>query len=220
MNKRKTILHKWLDSYDYRSYAGAVGALSVTFLFAIYNGYLGILYSSLWHGTICVYYLLLVLVRGLIVFAEKVAVRRENAVRWRIQINVAVSAYLIPLNLCLIVPISMMVRHQKPVELSLTAGIAVAAYTTFKVMMASLHLKRRTMSANCLVRNLRMINFIDALVSILSLQNTLVMILSESPEESVTLLTEISSGVVWLSILLISIFSLIHAVRLLIDGRD
>ena len=43
----------------------------MTVLFALYNGYLGIAHRSVWTGSICVYYLILVLIRSMVILAEK-----------------------------------------------------------------------------------------------------------------------------------------------------
>ena len=43
----------------------------MTVIFAFYNGFLGIYHRSLWHGSICVYYIVLVLLRVFIITARK-----------------------------------------------------------------------------------------------------------------------------------------------------
>ena len=71
MKSIKELFDRWKSDYDFKTLAGALGALGLTGLFALYNGYLGIRYRSLWYGTICVYYLILILLRGLIVAAAR-----------------------------------------------------------------------------------------------------------------------------------------------------
>lgn len=68
MNKIKTWIAKWKTDYDFKTVASAVGSLAVTMVFAIYNGFLGIYHSSVWYGTICVYYMVLAGLRGTIIF--------------------------------------------------------------------------------------------------------------------------------------------------------
>ena len=95
--------------------------------------------------------------------------------RWTFQIS---AALLLVLDLALAAPISIMALFAKPVYLGLNAAIAMAAYTAWKITMASVHLlrQRRRPSGSILVLELRTVNFIDALVSILTLQNTLIMV--------------------------------------------
>lgn len=57
-------------------------------------------------------------------------------------------------------------------------AIAMAAYTAWKNTVASIHIgqERRRAGGSVLVSKLRTVNFIDALVAILTLQNTLIMV--------------------------------------------
>lgn len=77
------------------------------------------------------------------------------------------------MDLALIWSIAMMVVLDKPVSIGLIPAIAMAAsYTTWKITMASVHMGRqqRRAGGNILVAELRTVSFIDALVSILTLQ--------------------------------------------------
>ena len=67
MNKRKEFIYRWKIDYDFNTVISAFGSLLVTTVFALYNGFIGISHSSLWHGAICVYYIILVIFRGMIV---------------------------------------------------------------------------------------------------------------------------------------------------------
>lgn len=176
MSKGKQFLDRWKTDYDFKTVTGASGSLAMTVAFALYNGFLGVRHSSLWYGTICVYYIVLTGLRGVIIAARKrlaPADGREDAGN---KAYLLAAALLLLLNLSLVIPVTLMVRQQKPVSLTLIPAIAMAAYTTYKVIMASINLKRRNRSADSLIRLLRTIGFIDALVSILVLQNTLIMV--------------------------------------------
>src|SRR5699024_3898523 len=140
-----------------------------TALFALYHGYLGLRYWSLWHGSIGVFFLLLTAIRGSILVLEKrnstkPEATRHRCRRWAFHIRKALRLLL---DLALAAPISMMALFAKPVYLGLNAAIAMAAYTTWKITMASVHLlrQRRRASGNILVSEMRAVNFIDALVS-------------------------------------------------------
>ena len=204
MNRAKEYIDRWKTDYDFKTVAAASGSLAVTAIFALYNGFLGVYHASLWHGTICVYYLVLVILRGVIISARNRSARESDPVRFQIKVYVASAALLLLLNICLVIPVSLMVIRLKPVNLSLIPAIAMAAYTTYKIIMASVHLKRRKRSSNSLIRLLRTINFIDALVSILSLQNTLIMVMKDESAEMLTL-SAITSAAIMLAVLAMSI---------------
>ena len=96
--------------------------------------------------------------------------------------------------------------------MTLIPAIAMAAYTTYKVIMASVNLKRRKRSSDRLVRLLRTINFIDALVSVLSLQNTLIMVNMKGDGSEMLTLSAITSAAIMLTVLALSIAAMIKGI--------
>lgn len=216
--KAKAFLKTWKRDYIFKTLISAAFSFGVTMLFALYNGYLGIHRLSIWHGGICVFYLLLVAIRGMILLTgrkERSGDEKRKA-EYR-QRTFAISAVmLLLLNLSLIFPISLMVVLEKPVNMGLIPAIAMAAYTTYKLTMASIHIRRQRRSGhnNILVTELRAINFIDALVSVLTLQNTLIMVnQAKSNENDMIILSAISSAVIYVVIIFVM-------VRLLVMGRS
>lgn len=185
--KVKPIIEKWKKDYTFKTIASSVISFIVIILFALYNGFLGIRLLSVWHGSICVFYLLLIAIRGMILLTEKKNMARDEQekVHHRYKTFVISSVMLLVLNLALILPISLMVILEKPVNMGLIPAITMATYTTYKLTMASVHIQKQRHSrhGNVLISELRTINFIDALVSILTLQNTLIMV--EQTEQAV-----------------------------------
>ena len=205
MSRLKSLVNRWKTDFDFKTAVSSIGSFAATVVFAIYNGYLGIRHSSMWHGMICVYYLALVLLRGFLFAAEKKSAGSEQREALRKKAYRTGSVLLLILNLSLIAPAALMVMQQKPVSLTLVPAIAMAAYTTLRVVMASVNLKRRKRSDNSLIRLLRAVSFVDALVSVLTLQNTLIMVTTEGNSTGLLPLTAISSGAIWLFVLLLSV---------------
>ena len=212
MSRVKQFFDRWKTDYDFKTVTAAIGSLFVTALFALYNGFLGVYHASLWHGSICVYYLVLVGLRTIIIAARKNADRRTEPERAQTKVYVASAALLLFLNLCLVVPVSLMVVRQRPVDMTLIPAITMAAYTTYKVIMASVNLKRRKRSLDRLVRLLRTISFIDALVSVLTLQNTLIMVNMKGDGLEMLTLTAITSAAIMLAVLTLSVTAMIKGV--------
>lgn len=212
MSRVKQFFDRWKTDYDFKTITAALGSLAVTALFALYNGFLGVSHASLWHGSICVYYLVLVILRTTVIVAGKKAGRKAEPNRALAKVYISSSALLLFLNVCLIVPVSLMVVRQKPVDMTLIPAIAMAAYTTYNVVMSSVNLKRRKRSSDRLVRLLRTINFIDALVSVLSLQNTLIMVNMKGDGSEMLTLSAITSAAIMLAVLAISVAAMIKGV--------
>ena len=204
------LLRTWREDYNYQTLMSAAVSFGCTAPFALYNGYLGVGYGSVWHGGIGIFYLLLMVIRGIVLLTEKRNRTRTEAeqIRCRRRTFLISSVLLLVLDLALILPISMMVVLDKPVSMGLIPAIAMAAYTAWKVTMASIHIgrQRRRPSGNILVTELRTVNFIDALVAILTLQNTLIMVKRTTTDENAMLpLSAVSSTVIYAVIVVIAI---------------
>ena len=203
----KLLRKKWSENYSFKTLISSTASLCVTTLFALYHGFLGLALASIWHGSICVFYLLLVVIRGIILLTEyRIKMKSETEkLRRRQKIFYATSTPLLLLNLALILPISLMVRLKRPVNIGLIPAIAMAAYTTYKITMAVIHMRKRQ-AQHVLIRELRTINLIDALVSILTLQNTLIVVNANAGEENDMLtLSAISSAAMYLLIIGITV---------------
>ena len=135
MNK---IVDKWKKEYSFRTFINSTGSFAVTFVFALYNGFLGIWYSSVWNAGICIYYFFLVLIRGKILLTEKRNLAREKteADKYRTKTFAGTAKILLLMSFALIIPVLLMVYNERPVNMGLIPAIAVASYTTYKVVMA------------------------------------------------------------------------------------
>lgn len=172
----KKFVDIWKESFHFRTlFSSAVSSL-IGLVFIIFNGVLGVIYSSLWHGTICIYYILLTTVRGIIVFCQrKEEYRHEtDAVAFRTRVSRITHCLLLIVNISLIVPISIMVHGERNYEYGLVPAIAMAAYTTYSIVISIINLKKAKRQSNCLIREVRVINMIDTLVSVLALQNAMI----------------------------------------------
>lgn len=211
-------LRTWREDYIYQTLMSSAVSFGCTALFVLYNGYLGFRYGSVWHGSIGIFYLLLMVIRGIVLLTEMRNQTRLAAEqnRCRRRIFLISSVLLLVLDLTLILPISMMVVLDKPVSMGLIPAIAMAVYTTWKITMASIHVgrQRRRSGGNILVVELRTVNFIDALVAILTLQNTLIMVKRTTMDENAMLpLSAASSAVIYAVIVVITVGMLQKGLR-------
>ncbi len=198
----------------FKHMTGAALSFGVTGLFALYHGYLGLGLPSVWHKSVCIFYLLLMAIRGSIVQTEK-----DNKSRTEYQQNlyrrrtfIVSSVLLLALNVALMLPIALMVVMAAPVNIGLIPAIAMAAYTAYKITMASVHFcRQKKAGGNILAAELRTVNFIDALVSILTLQNTLIMVnQSGVGNREMFLLSAVSSTAIYALVIAITVHMLVR----------
>lgn len=169
---------------------GRWGSLVTTAAFALYNGALGVAHASLWHGSICLYYGLLALLRGILLAAEW----REGDISGgqRRGIFYGTWGLMLVMNAALTVPAALMVLNRRPVSIGLIPAIASATYTTYKVAAAIAGLRKRNWSV--FAWELGILRFADALVSVLVLQNTLITVMESEVSGDMFYLSAITSG--------------------------
>ena len=193
----------WKSDYYFSTVFSSAISTLISIVFALYNGALGIVYQSWWHGLICVYYLLLATIRAILI-----GTRRKN------QKTIRMITYLLLLvmDVSLIGPIYVMVSGERSYTYGLIPAIAMATYTTYRITISIIHFRKSRKKDNSLLFELRMINMTDALVAVLSLQNALI-IANGGMNEGMSTLTAWTSGGIYLVIVLITIMSFIKAQR-------
>lgn len=197
----KELLKKNRECFELRSFLWAGFSLLLTSLYLIYNFLVGVLYHAPWNFSISFYYLSLVILRGFILFSEK-RWRYENApVREgkRRRLYRRICKMLLLVDFLLIVPISLMVLSQRAVAMDQIAAIALAAYTTYRVTMSVIHFSKSRKGENLSLFALRILDMTDTMVSVLTLQNTMVMVFSNG--QSMLELTAYTSGAIFLALL-------------------
>ena len=172
-------------------------------LFFLYNAVMWLLYGIAWNASICVYYLLLTGIRIIIVRSQKDPMHREGpeGADYRRNIYRKTHYLLFAMNFALIAPVAIMVRGGRSYSFGMIPAIAMAAYTTWRITAAIIHFRKSRKNRNILVSELRTINLIDALVSVMSLQNTLIMVNHAVGDRMMRLTAWTSSGILLLILL-------------------
>ena len=193
----------WESDYYFSTVFSSAISTLISIVFALYNGALGIVYQSQWHGLICVYYLLLATIRAILI-----GTRRKN----KKTIRMITYLLLLVMDVSLIGPIYVMVSGERSYTYGLIPAIAMAAYTTYRITISIVHFRKSRKKDKSLLFELRMINMTDALVAVLSLQNALI-IANGGMNEGMRTLTTWTSGGIYLVIVLITIMSFIKVQR-------
>ena len=153
-------------------------SLLITFLFAIFNGYLGLIYGDTFGIGISIYYLLLVVVKTRSLLVEKSLISKD--IQEKVQkrkINYLISSiFMFIIDVCLIAPIIIMVLNPKQVSFGIIPAITFATYTTYKLVFSIINYKKANRTKNLTITLLKELDIVDALVSILSLQHILIMV--------------------------------------------
>ncbi len=204
----------WKGDYHYSTIISSTVSALINLAFTIFNGILGIVYHSLWHGSICIYYLLLTVIRAIIISAQKKEMRNQqgNGMEHRRKIYIGTHILLILMDVSLIVPIAIIAKGERSYTYGLIPAIAMAAYTTYRITTGIIHFLKSRRNDNVLVSELRMINFSDALLSLLTLQNALIIANGGMNDDMKTLTIWTSTGI-FTAIIFITIWSFLKAKR-------
>ena len=214
MNRLRTVIQKWRTDFNYKTFFNSSFSFVLSVIFALYNGYLGIHLKSLWNGSVCTYYLLLSAIRSMLILTEN-RIRHnpsEKDNQLRKKIFITSSVLLLFINAALIIPVSLMVKMEKPVSMTLIPSITMAAYTTYKIILAVINYRKKDKSTNLFVKELRTLNLMDAIVSVITLQNTLIMTVSHDVK-SMLAFTAVTSAVMLIIMITVSVISLINGLK-------
>ena len=154
-------------------------SLVLTLLFSIYNRIIGAIKESLWHESISIYYFILIFIKSIIlIYIQKSKERKKDIVVFKIT-----KALLIILNILLIVPITLLVLNKRLVQMSLVFSIVIALYVTIKTTKSIVNFIKQRKSNDILLKELKIIDLTDTIVSILTLQNTLIAVNGEFDQQ-------------------------------------
>ena len=204
--------------FEYRAYIGSTVSFFASLAFMGYNIFLGAVYGTVWNIGVAAYYLLLVAVRAFVGVEEikfkKQGLCAESKEEKRKNVFLVQCVLLFLLDLALVGPITIMVLQQKAVAYSVIPAITVAAYTVFKIVTSSVSYVKTRKTANLGVRAFKNLNFIDALVSVLSLQYTLLMTFGDGITGDMFTLCAVTSFAVWTLLVAVSVTNLIKAIKI------
>ena len=205
-DKIKGFLRSLREDYHFRTvYTTRISAL-ITFGFTVFNGVIGVLYRSVWNISICIYYVLLAVVRRIIVRSQRKTVDKHQD-KEKIKKTYAVThIILILIDVALVVPIALMVIGARNYTYGIIPAISMAAYTTYRMTMSIIHYLKSKRNENHFIRVIRTINMQDTLVSVLTLQNALI-IANGNEMASMMRLTMWTSAGIWGVILFFTVKS-------------
>lgn len=196
--------NKVTTDYRLRTILFAVPGMVSNIIFAVFNGVIGITSHSAWFGTMSAYYILLSIMRVGIVRQERKiaaikekkehihqeqAVFRRNSVLFMFMAVVLAGAVILLLN------------SQGGKNYPGFTIYAVATYTFYKIIMSTIQVIKVGKRKSPLLSITRRIGYIDACVSILTLQTAMFASFANGEEQMVKLMNGITGTVVCMMVL-------------------
>lgn len=215
-SRENSAFRRAVNDYNYRTFVMGGFSLLASLAFAGYHIFLAVAYKTAWNAGMAVYYTSLSSIRAFVVGTEAAWKSHEkiqnNGKEKRKKLSVLIAFLLFFIDVALICPIILMISGQKTVHYSSIPAITIATYTTYKISVSAYNFVKTRTSRNENVATLKFLNFIDSLVSLLSLQYTLIITFGKM-EGGIYILVCISSFVIWSAIVALSIGFLIRAIK-------
>lgn len=185
----------------FRTIVFAVPGFTSNIIFAVFNGIVGIISHSAWFGSMSAYYILLSVMRiGAVKQEKQLSVIEQPKERMEKEIEVYTRNSILFLVLAIVLA-GMVVLLEFSTGGKNYPGFtiyAAAAYTFYKIIHSTIKLIKEGKRKSPLLMIIRKIGYIDACVSILTLQTAMFAAFATGQEEFVKLMNAITGMVVFL----------------------
>ncbi len=214
----KNLLTKRLaNDYRLRTILFSLPSTASSVLFAVFNAFLGWMNRSAWFGTLAGYYIVLSVMRvGAALSAAQIARIDDEDKRRRVEERIYCrnSAMFFFLAVALAGMVILLETGGKGKRYSGYMIYAAAAYTFYKITIAAINVAKVRKHASPLLTIIRKISYIDACVSVLTLQTAMFASFAGDTEEAfANLMNAVTGGAVCVMIFALGIQGLYTARR-------
>ncbi|MDE6868230.1 MAG: hypothetical protein K2J83_03700 [Clostridia bacterium] len=185
-------------------------AFAINIAFSVFNGVYGILFSSVWFATLCVYYALLAFLRGAVVLHILKNRKDADTVEANLKIYRLSGILLMTLTVALAGAVVLIVVDGKTFEHPGLMIYVVAVFTTYKITAAIVNFVKTHKSVNFAIKAMRSIGVADALVSVLALQAAMISQFSGNGED-LSVMNAVTGGAVCAVITALGLFMIINS---------
>ncbi|MFA6755789.1 MAG: hypothetical protein WCR97_04785 [Bacilli bacterium] len=182
----------------------------ISVVFAIYNLILGIYNLSWWFVIMGIYYLILCIMKFIAGYKRIRYCQNE-----KIQLSTMriVSIIIIPFIIVLIATIAVSLKYELMKYHTKIIMITIAAYTFYKVITSIINYFKAKKSKDSSLITIRNINTIDALVSILNLQMSMLVSFEDGDIGKAKIMNIITGFIVCALITYIAIWMLVYSIK-------
>lgn len=180
----------------------AILSLSFNLAYGIYNGIIGFSSYSWWLITLCAYYIILAVTRfGVLIFNQK----NKNEASSNRFIMRFTGCLLIFLSIILAGTAYLSFESERGVKYNEILMITIATYSFTKITLAIINLIKMRKNDSSIIKTLRYISFADALVSIFSLQRSILISFGGMPENEIQIFNICTGTAVYVGVFILGI---------------
>ena len=174
--KKNPLGERFLDDHTFRIILTTLPAFLINVAYTVYNGVIGIMNQSVWFITMAVYYSLLGIMRFCAVsMGRKISQLEDKQLIRKKELSVIKTdgILILVLNLALSGVVLLTIAQDTAKRYSEIMVISIAAYTFYKITMAVVNMIKVRKTQSPILITIRNIGVADALVSVLTLQATM-----------------------------------------------
>ena len=150
----------------------SIGSLFISFLYTIYNMIIGILNYSIFNGIISIYYLLLTICNSILIY--RIYRNKKSEKLYEIT-HIFIYIILFLLTISFIGPAILLLLNDNIFFLDTIYSIVCALFTTISMTFSIINYVKARKEDNENIKLLRLCNLISSLLSIIILQNILIL---------------------------------------------
>ena len=203
------ITERYLNDFAFRGSVSIYQGVAVNFFYVVFRIAIGIRYASIWFISMAVYYLVLGGLRVYLIFYYR---RRSPKLERRCYHTTAWLLFL--LNIPMGGMIVLMVRTNSGVSYPGYIIYLSALYTFYTMITSTLKLAKFRKLGSPILSAAKVLNFIDAMMSILGLQTAMISHFSENGESYRKMMNAITGGFVYSIVILIAVIMLLHNIKI------
>lgn len=195
--------NKVTTDYRWRTILFAVPGMVSNIIFAVFNGAIGITSRSAWFGTLAAYYILLSIMRTEVVRQErKIAAIRDKQEHMRRELSVyrRNSVLFVFMAVVLAGAVILLLNAQGGKDYPGLTIYAVATYTFYKIITSTVQVIQVGKRKSPLLSITRRIGYIDACVSILTLQTAMFAAFADGEEGLIKLMNGMTGAALCLMV--------------------
>ena len=200
------IMNRYLADMAFRGNLSIYQGMTVNFLYAIFRAVTGIRYASAWFISMAVYYLILGIIRAYLIVCYKERHVTDENICYR---NTAWFLFL--LNVPMGGMIILMIRTNSGFSYPGYVIYLSALYTFYTLIIAVRNLVKFRRVGSPILSAAKVLNLIDAMMSILGLQTAMISQFSMNGEGYRKMMNTITGGFVYGIVLAIAIYMLLYS---------
>ena len=202
---------RWLEEKDFRAEVSLRSGLCMNLFYAVLKWSSGLYYHSAWLISVGVYYLIFALIRFVLLRNDRCSDSSESS---RIKAYRSCGIMLFAMNAAMAGMAVQMVVSDRADQYSKTLVILSAAYTFYMFTLAAVNMVKFRKSKNRILTAAKDMSFVGAVMSMFSLQTSMLATFSGDNERYFRrLMNALMGGAVTLTVLIISVMMMIRSAR-------